>query len=819
MGEFSQGVHIALAVAAAEAKRLHAAEVDPEDVVLGVLKLQDLVSSALGPPQGMDAESWAAVTVEASESATVLQAAGLDATLTRRALRRVLRDDRPGGAESFSGHRSARCRAAFELASVQAAKKGASAAGLADLLLAVLLQGSDHVDRAFARVGVDRDRLVAALGDGQVAVASPGSDQDAAESGSSNAARSSADTTPSPTPMLDSLGRDLTALARAGELMPIFGRESEIRTVAQILGKRDKPNAILTGEAGVGKTAVVEGLAQELVTPGINPLLADLRIVEISMSTLVAGTTHRGDFEARMQSLVREASADRNIVLFIDEMHTMVGAGAAGGHDAMDAANILKPALGRGEIRVIGATTTAEYRQYIERSAPLARRFETVIVEEPSPEATLQILLRMAPGFREHYGIELPADVLQRTVELTQRYLPERRFPDKAISVLDAACANRVLATIHVREPVQAGVGDLSVDDVAGVISAATGVAVQELTGDEMERLLQLEAVLGERVLGQPHALRAVADAVRAAKSKVADTRRPSPVATLLFVGATGTGKTELAKALADVLFHDERRLLTFDMSNYQEPHKVSDLIGSPPGYVGSEQEGNLTKKVRTHPSSVVLFDEIEKAHPEILQVLLPVLDEGRLVDNHGRSVNFRDTIVVFTSNLGSDVEKARARPGFWPGDAPQPDRDGSDGGPHQWAAYEQQVLGAISQRLSPELRGRIRDIIVFYPLDRATVGRIIDRLVAALDRRMREQGVEVRVTPAAVDVLLEQAYSPQLGARETKHTFETLVERPLAKLVLGGEAAAGSVVTVTAEHGGIVLAVVTGTPTQIERT
>ena len=818
MGEFSQGVHIALAVAAAEAKRLHAAEIEPEDVVLGVLKLQDLVSSALGPPEGMDAESWSAVTAEASEYAAVLQAAGLDVTRARRALRRVLHDDRPG-AGSFSGHRSARCREVFELASVQAARRGASAAGLADLLLAVLLQGSDFVDRALSKAGVDRDRLLGALGDGQVALASRSGNRDAAESGSSRAAQSSAGAGPSPTPMLDSLGRDLTALARAGELTPIFGREPEIRTVAQILAKRDKPNAILTGEAGVGKTAVVEGLAQELVSPGINPLLADLRVVEISMSTLVAGTTHRGDFEARMQSLVREASGDRNVVLFIDEIHTMVGAGAAGGHDAMDAANILKPALGRGEIRVIGATTTAEYRQYIERSAPLARRFETVIVEEPSPDATLQILSGMAAGFREHYGIELPADVLRQTVELTQRYLPERRFPDKAISVLDAACANRVLATIHVREPARAGVGDLTVDDVAGVISAATGVAVQELTGDEMERLLHLEEALGDRVLGQPHALRAVADAVRAAKSKVADTRRPSPIATLLFVGATGTGKTELAKALAQALFHDERHLLTFDMSTYQEPHKVSDLIGSPPGYVGSEQEGHLTRKVRTHPSSVVLFDEIEKAHPEILQVLLPVLDEGRLVDNHGRSVSFRDTIVVFTSNLGSDVTKAKARPGFWPGDEPQPDLDGSDRGPHQWAAYEQQVLGAISQRLSPELRGRIGDIIVFYPLDRATVGRIMDRLVAALDRRMRGHGVEVRVTPAAVDVLLEQAYSPQLGARETRRTFETLVERPLAKLVLGGEAAAGSVVTVSVEHGGIELSVVTGTPTQIEQT
>ena len=818
MGGVSQGVQVALAVAAAEAKHLGAGEIEPEDVVLGVLKLQDLIASALGPPEGMDAEAWSAVKAEVSEFAAVLRSTGMDATRTRRALRRILHDDRPS-AGSFGGHRSARCRAAFDLASVRATKRGASETGLADLLLAVLLQGSDFVDRALGRAGVDRDGLLGALGAGPGELAGRRATMDAAESGSSRVTQRAAGATPPATPLLDSLGRDLTALARAGELTPIFGREAEIRTVAQILAKRDKPNAILTGDAGVGKTAVVEGLAQQLVTPDINPLLADMRIVEISMSMLVAGTIHRGEFEARMQSLVREASGDRNIVLFIDEVHTMVGAGAAGGHDAMDAANILKPALGRGEIRVIGATTTAEYRQYIERSDPLARRFETVIVDEPSPEATLQILSRMAPGFREHYGIEVPTDVIRRTVELAQRYLPERRFPDKAISVLDAACANRVLATIHVRESAQAGVGDLTVDDVAGVISVATGIAVQELTGDEVERLLHLEEVLGERVLGQPDALRAVADAIRAAKSKVADSSRPAPVATLLFVGATGTGKTELAKALADVLFHDERRLLTFDMTNYQEPHKVSDLIGSPPGYVGSEQEGHLTKKVRTHPSSVVLFDEIEKAHPEILQVLLPVLDEGRLVDNRGRAVSFRDTIVVFTSNLGSEVAKVKARPGFWPREEQHPNGEDSEGVAHQWDAYERQVRGAISQRLSPELRGRIKDIIVFYPLDRATVGRIVDGLVASLDRRMREQGIEVRFTPSATEVLLEQAYSPQLGAREAQSKFEGLVERPLAKLVLGGHAVAGSVVTVTAEDGAIELSVLTGTPTQIEQT
>jgi ATP-dependent Clp protease ATP-binding subunit ClpC len=705
VGEISRALGFALSLAGAEADKLGAAEIDPEDLVLGVLKLHDLVASAPGCPPGVEAETWGEVTAEATTLAAALRTGGIDATRTRRTLRRVLRERRPRTGP-FGGHRSARCRTSFELAAIHATERCAASLGLIDILRAVLSQESTYLDEAFAQAGVDRDAFREVL--------QPGGESHVAEDGRASEAGDTAGASPpepSGTPMLDALGRDLTALARRGELGPIFGRDAEIRQIAQVLVKRDKPNAVLIGEAGVGKTAVVEGLAQQLVTPAIHPLLADLRVVEISMATLVAGTKYRGDFEARLQSLISEASTHREVILFIDELHTMVGAGAAGGHDAMDAANILKPALGRGDIRVIGATTTAEYRRHIEPSAPLARRFETVLVDEPSPEVTTEILRGMAPGFREHYGVELPDGLLVQTVALTRRYLPERRFPDKAISVLDEACASRVLTTIHVYPGGPAVDEELTLEDVARVISSATGIPVHEMIGDDTDRLLRLYDALRDRVLGQDHAVRAVVDAIQTVKTGVKDTERPKPVASLLFVGATGTGKTELAKALAEELFHDERNLLTFDMTNYREPHKVSDLIGSPPGYVGSDQEGNLTRQVRTHPNSVVLFDEIEKAHPEVLQVLMPVLDEGRLVDNHGRQVSFRDTIVVFTSNLGSDVAQVKQPPGFRVGsDQPRaplphvPDPAEPEA-PGRWEAYERQVREAISRGLSPNCR------------------------------------------------------------------------------------------------------------------
>jgi ATP-dependent Clp protease ATP-binding subunit ClpC len=660
MGAYSQGLRIALGVAAGEASNLGATEIDPEDLLLGVLKLLDLTAASSATPPGVAEDDWAQVRTEAAALTPRLRAASVDLTRTRRTLRKVVRHGRPPAGE-FSGHRSTRSRSAFELAAVRAQTHGASEVGLTELCWAILTEPSDLLSQAFGDVGLEVAAVRDSLEDGARPVAPEGS-----EKADPDAAATPTVTGPA-TPLLRELGRDLTDLARRGELHPILGRDAEIRKLAQIISKKGKPNAILIGEAGTGKTAVVEGLALQLCRPDINPRLAPLHLIELSMASLVAGTVHRGEFEARLEGVVREASSDPHLVLFIDEIHTMVGAGSASGQEAMDAGNILKPALARGDIRVIGATTTEEYRRYIEPQAPLARRFETVRIEEPTEEVAVAILEGLAPGYAEHYGIEIPQEVLRRTVELTVRYLPSRRLPDKAISTLDEACVTRLLGTIHVRDTAAHSGGTLTVEDIAGVIASSTGIPVQQLTGDDRTSLLDLEDRLRERVLGQEHALHTVAEAIRAARSGFRDPERATPVATLLFVGATGTGKTELAKALAEALYHDERHLLAFDMSNYQQEHKVSELVGSPPGYVGSEREGLLAERVRTYPSSVVLFDEIEKAHRDVLQVLLPVLDEGRLTDNHGRSVSFRDTVIIFTSNLGSDVRTAKPAPGFRP--------------------------------------------------------------------------------------------------------------------------------------------------------
>ena len=449
--------------------------------------------------------------------------------------------------------------------------------------------------------------------------------------------------------LVDIFGRDLTHLAKTGQLEPIVGRKDEIRRLAQVLLQSRKNNVILTGDAGVGKTGIVEGLAQRIVSDKASPEFRSIRIVEVSMAALVAGTTFRGDFEARMEGLVKEAAADRNLVLFIDEIHLLIGAGQSG-RGTMDAANILKPALSRGEIRVIGATTTSEYRRFIERDPALERRFQMIEVHEPSREDPVKILQDLQTRFEKHHNVTILPDALTAAVDLSIRYVPDRRLPDKAIDLIDQACAQarlRSLSSIRNASPVHV---DASV--VAEVVSRMCGVPLAKITGVEKGELLRIEEHLRERVKGQDEALVAVADVLRIAKSGLRNTSKPMGI--FLLAGPTGSGKTELAKAVAEFLFGDENRMLRLDMSEFMEGHSVSKLIGSPPGYVGHEEGGQLTEKIRSNPYTVVLLDEVEKAHAKILDIFLQVFDEGVLTDCHGRKCNFRETIIFLTSNVGA---------------------------------------------------------------------------------------------------------------------------------------------------------------------
>ncbi len=572
------------------------------------------------------------------------------------------------------------------------------------------------------------------------------------------------------------LGRDLTALAREGKLPEVVGRKEEIRRLAHILMQSQRNNAILVGEAGVGKTCIVEGLAQRLLSENAPPELKSKRLIELSLASLVAGTKFRGEFEERLQSVLREAEADRDIVLFIDEIHTLIGAGDAAG--GMDAANVLKPALAKGELRVIGATTVGEYRRHFEKDTALARRFEEVWVEEPSPAEAQAILARVKARLERHHGVSIADGAVKAAVELSVRYLPELRLPDKAISLLDQACSRARFQTFSI-----AAGGSLTVGraEIAALVEEKCRVRVAEPGDEEGRKLRDLEAELEKSVIGQVEAVRAVSEAARMARAGLKDARKPLGV--FLFVGATGVGKTELAKALAECLFGSREHLIRFDMSEFSESHSVAKLIGSPPGYVGHEEEGQLVSRVRSRPHALVLFDEVEKAHPDLFDLFLQIFDEGTLTDSKGRMASFRDAVVVMTSNLGSGAGEGPAKPlGF----------AAAQGAPAAAAGARDRFREAITQAAKrtfrPELLNRIQKIVVFYPLELDDARRILLKGVAALQARAAARGVTLEVLPPAADLLLKRGFSAEFGARELERTVDTLLAEPLARRLLEGE-------------------------------
>lgn len=586
----------------------------------------------------------------------------------------------------------------------------------------------------------------------------------------------------SPTPRLDEFGWDVTAQARAGALDPVVGRDAEIEQALEILGRRGKNNPLFLGDPGVGKTAVVEGLAQRVVTGAVPPPLAHTRIVAVDMAGMVAGARYRGEFEQRFRDLLEELRQHRDrVMVFVDEVHSIVGAGA--GEGSLDAGTMLKPALARGEVCLLGATTVEEYRRHIARDPALERRFAPIMVDEPSTQDAVAVLEGLRERFQHHHQVQVDAAAVSAAVQLSQRYLTDRFLPDKAVDVLDQTCSRVRLRRGGFTAEVPFS-PTVVADDVAEVISRRCGVPVAEVEPDDPRALLDLEQRLQRRVLGQERAVRVVSEAVRRARAGLGDPDRP--IGGFVFLGPTGVGKTELARALAEALFGDTQQLIRLDMSEYQEKHAVSRLVGAPPGYVGHGQDGELTDRVRRQRHAVVLLDEVEKAHPDVFHMLLQVLDAGRLTDAQGRTVDFRDTVIIMTSNLGADAVTASAC--------------GDDGRGSDDAAADAAVWQQLQAFFRPEFLNRVDDVVVFRPLGLQALLRITESLLQRTAERLQERGVEFAAADEAVTWLVRRGWHPEFGARPLRRVLQQEVDNRLAGLVLSGQVSAGHRVTLHTE-------------------
>jgi ATP-dependent Clp protease ATP-binding subunit ClpC len=640
----------------------------------------------------------------------------------------------------------------------------------------------------------------------------------------------------SSTPTVDEFSRDLTEMAREGKLDPVIGREDEIETTIEVLSRRTKNNPVLIGDPGVGKTAIVEGIAQRIVNGEVPETLSGKRVLALDLSGIVAGTQYRGQFEERLKKVIdeiRESSEDQ--IVFIDELHTVVGAGAAEG--SMDASNMLKPALARGELHCIGATTIDEYRKNIEKDAALERRFQPVLVGEPSVDDAIEILRGLKDRYEAHHRVKISEEAIVAAAELSDRYISDRFLPDKAIDLMDQAAARVRLRSKTKPEDTRAleddvrrlkrekdqaiaaedfekaqdlkgriqelqdrmgafrggrrPVAEVTADDIAEVVSRATGIPVSQLTQEERERLLKLEEQLHERVIGQEEAVEAVAEAIRRARAGLSDPNRP--IGSFLFLGPTGVGKTELARTLAEALFGEEAAMVRIDMSEFQERHTVSRLVGAPPGYVGYEEAGQLTERVRRRPYSVLLLDEIEKAHPDVFNILLQILDDGRLTDSQGRTVDFKNAVIIMTSNLGAERIQAHARR------------------KESFDKLKEDMEQILKRSLRPEFLNRIDEIIVFRALTREQIADIAGLLLEHTRRRLKAQDVEVEFTNEAVGLLAEEGFDPEFGARPLRRTVQRRVDNQLSRMILDGSLEPGDKVVVGAQDGELVFEAIEG--------
>ena len=721
----------------------------------------------------------------------------------------------------------------IEVAAAEAARLNTSYIGTEHLLMAILRETDSVATRLLAASGVDIPKLYRSI---EALIGATGSE---APTQHSRPVRPQANMPGGPpTKTLDQFGRDLTRLAAEGKLDPIIGRDKEVSRIIQILSRRTKNNPVLIGEPGVGKTAIAEGLAQKIVAGDVPENLRDKRLFSLDLTGMVAGTKYRGEFEERIKTALDEVRNAGNVILFIDELHTIIGAGAAEG--AIDAANILKPALSRGEIQVIGATTLDEYRKYIEKDAALERRFQPVIVGEPTEEESVEILRGLRDRYEAHHKIKISDEAIKAAVEMSARYISDRYLPDKAIDLIDEAASRVRMSTLTApldikeleeklkslsaekeeavknqefekaarirdeekklneqieqerrkwQDSQKSTRGEVTVDDIAAVVSGWTGIPVTRLTEDESERLLHMEEILHKRVIGQEEAVSAVAKAIRRGRVGLKDPKRPT--GSFIFLGPTGVGKTELCKALAEAVFGDEDAMIRIDMSEYMEKHNTSKLIGSPPGYVGYDEGGQLTEKVRRKPYSVILFDEIEKAHPDVFNLLLQILEDGRLTDSHGRVVNFKNTIIVMTSNLGAHDLFNRKRLGFSTGD--------NDGVTDQ-EEIKSTVMSQLKKTFRPEFLNRIDEIIVFHQLDREQIKKIATGMFNTVAERIRGLGIELVADASAIELIADEGFDPVYGARPLRRVIQSKLEDAISERMLEGSIKAGSTVRVYAE-------------------
>ena len=732
-----------------------------------------------------------------------------------------------------------RAKSVVELAVSEAARMGSSYIGTEHLLMGILREGGNMALRILRTMGVDSKKMYSSI------VQKLNDTPHTVTSGASTANRES----DKKNKTLAEFTRDLTEAARAGKLDPVVGREKEIQRVIQILSRRTKNNPVLIGEPGVGKTAIAEGLAERIASGDVPEELLDKKILSLDLSGMVAGTKYRGEFEERVKNTLAEVKKAGNVILFIDELHTIVGAGSAEG--AVDAANIIKPALGRGEIRVIGATTLNEYRKYIEKDAALERRFQPVTVGEPTPEATLEILKGLRDKYESHHKLTITDEALEAAVQLSKRYIGDRFLPDKAIDLMDEAASQvrmtaeasspdlkaleEKITALH-REKTEAVAaqdfekaaqlrdieknyqeqveierdnwrkqlaqnrGNVTADDVAKVVAGWTGIPVTRLTEDESMRLLKLEEKLHQRVVGQDEAVNAVAKAIRRSRVGLKDPKRP--IGSFLFLGPTGVGKTELCKTLAEAMFGDENAMVRIDMSEYMEKHTVSRLVGSPPGYVGHEEGGQLTEKVRRKPYSVVLFDEIEKAHEDVWNILLQILEDGIVTDSQGRKVDFKNTIIVMTSNVGAkNITADAARLGF----------DGSEKGEKEseevrFDRIRDAVMADLKRTFRPEFLNRIDEIIVFRQLTEDNIRQIARRMLDVTGARMAQQGITLAADDDAVAELARDGFDPQYGARPLRRAIQSMVEDAVAEKMLEGQLKSGDTAHVRLRDGKVVI-------------